>query len=201
MVEEFVDDEFIEEEEGSSNRTVALAAAALAGLFVLILLGTFAVSYMRRGEQRAQEAQIIAANATTEAHNRQVTQTVAAMQTEAARPTDTPTPTPTEIPPTATATFTPQPTDTPVVQAAAGDDDEDPDQLAAVDQTPTPVLAGTAIFAAGQLGATPTPISLAGPAPAAGGTLPQTGLETWGAIMAALAFLGLAFAARRLRTA
>jgi type II secretory pathway pseudopilin PulG len=199
MVEEFVDDEFIDEEEGNSNRTVVLAAAALAGLFILILLATFTVSYMRRGEQRAQISQIESANATTEAYNRQVTQTVAAMATEAARPTETPTPTPTEIPPTATATFTPEPTDTPVVQAPTGES-EDPDQVAAMDHTPTPILAGTSIFAPGQLGATPTPLALAGPG-SAGGTLPQTGLETWGAIVAALAFLGLAFAARRLRTA
>jgi hypothetical protein len=198
MAEEFVDDEFIEEEEGNSSRAVALAAAGLIGLFVLILLGTLALTYARRGEQRGQVAQIEAANATTEAYNLLVTQTVAAMETEAARPTDTPTSTPTEIPPTATPTFTPQPTDTPVVQAPAGD--EDADQLAAAEQTPTPVLAGTAIFAPGQVGATPTPLGLAGGAQTPS-TLPQTGLATSGAILAALAFLALAFAARRLRTA
>jgi hypothetical protein len=199
MAEEFSDDEFIEEEGGSSNRAVAVAAAALAGLFILILLGTLAVSYLRRGEQRAQTAQIESANATTEAYNLLVTQTVAAMETEAARPTDTPTPTPTEIPPTATATFTPQPTNTPVVQAAT-EEPEDPDELAAQDETPTPVLAGTSIFAPGQVGATPTPLGLAGPGTAVD-TLPQTGLETWGLIVAALAFVALVFAARRLRTA
>jgi LPXTG-motif cell wall-anchored protein len=199
MVEEFVDDEFIEEEEGGSNRAVAFAAVGLIGLFVLILLGTLMISFLRRGEQRAQVAQIEAANATTEAFNLQVTQTVAAMETEAARPTDTPTPTPTEIPPTATPTFTPQPTDTPVVQAPDDEAEDDPDQLAALDQTPTPVLAGTAIFGVGQAGATPTPLGLAaGQSPT---TLPQTGLETWGAILAGLAFLALAFAARRLRAA
>jgi cytoskeletal protein RodZ len=199
MVEEFVDDEFIEEEEGSSSRAVALAAAGLIGLFVLILLGTLVLSYVRRGEQRGQVAQIEAANATTEAYNLLVTQTVAAMETEAARPTETPTPTPTEIPPTATPTFTPQPTDTPVVQAPA-EDEESADQLAAAEHTPTPVLAGTAIFAAGQVGATPTPLGLAAPAQTPS-TLPQTGLQTTGAILAALAFLTLAFAARRLRAA
>jgi hypothetical protein len=200
MSEDFMDDEFVDEEGGGSNRAAMLAAAGLTGLFILTLFGILLVGLMRRGDNRPEIASIEATNAAVEAANLLVTQTVAAMATEAARPTNTPTPTLTPIPPTVTPTFTPQPTDTPVVQAPIDDDDdENDDGLAAGDQTPTPVLAGTSIFAGGQLGATPTPISGAG-APGTG-VLPETGLTAWVGLLMALLFMSLAFVARRLRTA
>ena len=79
----------------------AILLAALLGILVLAVLCTGAVFVLRDGDQveiSGTSTAIAQANATTLAQNAQVTQTIAAMETEAARPTNTPTNT--AIPPT-----------------------------------------------------------------------------------------------------
>lgn len=160
----------------------AILLAALLGIFVLALLCTGAVLFLRDGGDQAglnaTSTAIAEANATTLAQNARVTQTIAAMETEAARPTNTSTPTsePTE---TSTPTETPAPTETEVV--------------AEVDETPTPNLFGTSIFAGED---TPTPIAGGS---TGGGTLPDTGIGLGAALAIAVGLLFLVFVARRLR--
>ena len=164
----------------------AILLAALLGILVLAALCTGAVFVFRDGNQAeisGTSTAIAEANATTLAQNAQVTQTIAAMETEAARPTNTPTNTP--VPPTNTPapTNTLQPSPTAVLEGA--------------EATPTPSLFGTSIF-----GNTPTPISGTGGTGngTGGGTLPDTGIGVGTAVAIALGLLLLLFAARRLRT-
>lgn len=162
----------------------AILLAALLGILVLAVLCTGAVLFVRSGDQAdvsGTSTAIAVANATTIAQNEQVTQTIAAIETEQARPTNTPTNTP--VPPTDTPapTDTPQPSPTPVVEE--------------VEATPTPSLFGTSVF-----GNTPTPVSGAGDNGTGGGTLPDTGINLGTAVGLALGLLLLLFAARRLRT-
>lgn len=162
----------------------AIILAALLGIFVLALLCTGAVLFLREGDQAgvsATSTAIAEANATTLAQNARVTQTIAAMETEAARPTNTSTPT-TEPTATATTTDTPEPTATEVVAEA--------------EETPTPNLFGTSIFAGED---TPTPISGATTG-TGGGTLPDTGINVGTALAIAVGLLFLGLVARRLRT-
>lgn len=164
----------------------AILLAALLGILVLAVLCTGAVLFVRSDGQAdvsGTSTAIAVANATTIAQNEQVTQTIAAIETEQARPTNTPTNTP--VPPTDTPapTDTPQPSPTAVVQE--------------VEATPTPSLFGTSVF-----GNTPTPVSGAADngTGTGGGTLPDTGINLGTAVGLALGLLLLLFAARRLRT-
>ena len=163
----------------------AILLAALLGILVLALICTGAVFLLRGGGQEdisATSTAIAEANATTLAENARVTQTIAAMETEAARPTETPTDTP--VPPTSTPTTTgtPSPTSTAVVTVT-------------VEATPTPNLFGTSIFG----GNTVTPLPGApGPGPGPG-ALPTTGISLGSALAAALGLLLLLILARRLR--
>lgn len=163
----------------------AILLAALLGIFVLALLCTGAVLFFRDGGDQAgvnaTSTAIAEANATTLAQNARVTQTIAAMETEAARPTNTSTPT-SEPTATATATQTPEPTETEVVAEA--------------DETPTPNLFGTSIFTGED---TPTPIA-GGATGTGGGTLPDTGIGLSAALALAVGLLFLGLIARRLRT-
>lgn len=161
----------------------AILLAALLGVLVLAVLCTGGVLFFRGDDDVADvggtSTAIAQANATTLAQNAQVTQTIAAMETEAARPTATATNTPQ---PTATTTNTPQPSPTAVIEEA--------------EATPTPSLFGTSIF-----DTTPTPIGGAGDGTGTdGGALPDTGIGLGAALAAALGLLVLLVGARRLRT-
>ncbi|MCP4426209.1 MAG: LPXTG cell wall anchor domain-containing protein [Chloroflexi bacterium] len=188
MTEDFI----IEEESGEdspSRRPFLIAVGILLTILILAIICSAATLSIRnnRGRSNGNAEQIAAReteNAAILANNEAVTATIAAMETEQALPTETPTAPATNTP---TPTNTPRPTNTPVVRPS-GDDE--------VTETPEPSSAdadGTAD--------TPTPIApLSG---TNGGSdddaLPQTGIETWGALVAGLALVAILFAARRLR--
>jgi LPXTG-motif cell wall-anchored protein len=209
MSEEFI----VEEEESRSSLPFLLTATGLVGLLLLIVLGTVGYSILRRGQRTDQVAAIEAANATTLAQNVQVTQTIAAMETQAALPpTATNTIAPTAVPPTATPPPTvtaPKATETPVVRP--------PEES---QTTATVNAAATSLFATALFNATPTAIAGAGGGATggatgggsgstagtggqtgggSGGALPQTGGSVWGVAGIALALIALLFVARRLR--
>ncbi|MFW5940235.1 MAG: hypothetical protein ACOC9C_00620 [Chloroflexota bacterium] len=164
----------------------AILLAALLGILVLAIICTGGVLFFRNGDQvevSGTSTAIAEANATTLAQNAMVTQTIAALETEAARPTNTPTNTPVPPTETPTATNTPEPSPTAVVEAP--------------EATPTPNLFGTSIF-----DNTPTPIAGAADdgTGTGGDTLPDTGIGLGPALAAALGLLFLLVVARRLRT-
>ena len=200
------DQDFITEESGSSP--FRMLAAALVGILLLAVLcvGGLALLNSRgdgsNGEQagfNATSTAIANINATTIALNENVTATIAAMETEAAMPTNTPTRTP--IPPTNTPipTNTAGPTDTPVVSE--------------VDETGTPDAVATSIFG-GTPGNTPTAIpggtggtggtgstgGTGGTGNTGGGTLPSTGFGIGEALLVAAILVMVFVAARRLRS-
>jgi LPXTG-motif cell wall-anchored protein len=195
MSEEFSDD-FVIEEEDTANRSFLIAAGSLIGVFILLAACLLVYVLMQRGEVQDEVAQIEAQNATTQAQNALVTQTVEALETQQALaeieserataeaeslmatqtveametmealPTETPTPTEVVQQPTSTATNTPVPT---LVLGGGGDGD------------------GT--------GALVTPIT-----PGAGETLPQTGISILGIAAVGLGLVAILIVARRLRT-
>jgi hypothetical protein len=185
-MEENMSDDFIIEEEsdGAANRRPFLVAVgALVTIFILASVCALGLLLSNRSSDRAQEiAAIETQNAVIAITNEAVTLTIAAIETEAARPTDTPQP-------TATSTSTPVPTDTPlptntrVIQPA----DEG---------TQTPSITGTTIFGDGAGVSTPTPIIASG----GDGALPQTGINTWGALVVAAILIVTVVTARRLRS-
>ncbi len=187
MTEEFILEED-DSEESSSRRPFQVAVGALLVIGVLAVACTGITLFLRgsAAERDGQVSEIETRNAIVAITNEAVTQTIAAMQTEEARPTDTPELTPTNTA-TPIATDTQVPTNTPVVQQAE-------DEGAA-----TPSLFGTSAFAAGAGDATPTPLGALGNG-SSDGTLPQTGVSTWGATVAALLFIGIFAVARRLRS-
>lgn len=181
---------------GSSSNRPFLTAVGLLLLVFILAAGCGAFSLFSRGSGDQQ----VVANATVSAietrnaivavTNEAVTQTIMAMETEAARPTETPTlpPTATEPPP---ATETPEPpTPTPVVpegEVVGEDGAED-----------APPAEGTTTFDPTD-DSTPTPIPvLTGNDK---GALPDTGIDTWGAMLLGLALVAVLFMARRLRRA
>lgn len=186
-------DDFIYEEEvdsaGSSNRRPFLVAVGvLLTIFVLAVICS-ATLLLTRDDGSGGNAEEIAAietqNAVIAVTNAAVTQTIAAMETEAARPTETPPPPPTNTP---RPTNTPLPTDTPVVQAAEEDE-----------ATATPDILATGTAAADSEANTPTPIAALNGSSGGDGALPQTGIETWGVLVAAFVLIGAFIGARRLR--
>jgi outer membrane biosynthesis protein TonB len=193
MAEDFADD-FIDEEEGGSRRPFWVLAGLLSFLLVAtiacILIYVFVLSD-RNGQPDQRVAEIVLTNEAIATANAFVTQTVAAQQTEAARPTDPPTATPTPPPPTPTTPPTPAPTETPVVQPPEdenGDDNDlDEDEAEEIAPQPTPIFPG-----AGVATATPVPGTTA---------LPDTGLELWMIPLAVFGLLLVLLAARRLRMA
>jgi LPXTG-motif cell wall-anchored protein len=194
MSEEFSDD-FVIEEEDTANRSFLIAAGSLIGVFILLAACLLAYVLMQRGQVQDEVAQIEAQNATTQAQNALVTQTVEALETQQALieieaenataeaeilmatltveametlealPTETPVPTEVIQQPTPTATNTAIPT----LVLGGGDGD------------------GT--------GALATPIT-----PGAGETLPQTGISVLGIAVAGLGLVAVLIVARRLRT-
>jgi hypothetical protein len=151
----------------------AILVAALLGILVLALLCTGGALVIRERGQAddigATSTAIAIANATTLAQNARVTQTIAAIETEAARPTSTSTSTPTPTnTATATATATLEPTATAVAAEPEGE------------ETPTPNFFVTSIFEGTPTGATAAAPSTGGTGAGTGtgtggGTLPQTG--------------------------
>ncbi|RMG91756.1 MAG: hypothetical protein D6706_17855 [Chloroflexi bacterium] len=179
-----MEDEFMVEEGESSRRPFLIAVGALLTIFILAAVCSAAILLSRQNANRnAQIAAIETENAIIAVTNEAVTLTVAAMQTADARPTDTPTPTATLTP---SPTFTNTPTSTPVVAQA--------ETLQEEEATPTPNLSGTSVFETQEEESTPTPI-----AAFAEEELPQTGIGTWGALVAAFILVMALVAARRLR--
>ena len=188
-------EDFIYEEEtdsgGSANRRPFLTAVGiLLTIFVLAVICS-ATLLLTRGSGDGGNTQEIAAietqNAVIAVTNAAVTQTIAAMETEAARPTNTPQPPPTNTP---RPTNTPLPTNTPVVQQA----EEEPTG------TPTADLSGTSVFSGGAGSNTPTPIAALNGGSGSDSSLPQTGIETWGILVAAFGLVAVLVIARRLRS-
>jgi cytoskeletal protein RodZ len=183
MSEDFSEDFVVEEEEEGANRSFLILAGALIGVFILIVGCVLVYLLLQRGDRQDAIAKIESENATTEAGNLLVTQTVQALQTEAARPPDTPT---TE--PTVTATATPVlPTNTPVVQQTEAAETEEP----ATSPTATSSQVG---------GGSIAPTTVPGNSGGGGDTLPQTGLSAWTLVIGAIGLLALLLVARRLRT-
>ncbi len=190
-------EDFIYEEEtdsgGSPNRRPFLTAVGiLLTIFILAVICSATMLLTRDnggGSDSEQIAAIETQNAVIAVTNAAVTQTIAAMETEAARPTDTPQPPPTNTP---RPTNTPLPTNTPVVQPA----EEEPTSTATVD------LSGTSTFSGGSGNNTPTPIAAlsGGNGSGTNDSLPQTGIETWGIILAAFGLIAALVVARRLRS-
>lgn len=198
-------EDFIIEEEGStsgssSSRPFLIAAGVLTVTLIIaaICAGVFLFGGNGNGQQIADAditatvAVVLTENAMIAVTNTAVAVTIesmtqeaiAAMTQQALVPTNTPAPTNTPVP-----TSTPVPTDTPVV-ATGGD------------ETPEAGAEGTREFVPGDADSTPTPIAVAGGSgtgTGGTGTLPDTGLETWGVLLAALALIGVFVAARRLR--
>jgi len=180
-------DDFIVEEE-SSNRTFLYIAGGM-GVFVVVgIIAIIIVALTRGGNGDNGNNEIAVMNQTIEAQNVLVTQTIEAMQTEAAY-TPTPTPVPPTPLPTAIPSFTPTPapptfTPTSVAQTA----------------TPEVTLDEGGEGTGGQVG-TPT---AAGPTPTVGpggGQLPAGGVGMWGAVLGAFVLLAVIVLARRLRPA
>lgn len=178
---------------GSPNRRPFLTAVGiLLTIFILAAICSATLLLTRDnggGDDSEQIAAIETQNAVIAVTNAAVTQTIAAMETEAARPTNTPSPPPTNTP---RPTNTPLPTNTPVVQPA----EEELTSTATVD------LSGTSIFSGGSGDNTPTPIAAlnGGNGSGTNDSLPQTGIETWGIILAAFGLIAALVVARRLRS-
>lgn len=221
MSEEFI----IEEEEQSGGRSRSFITA-LGALVVLLVAGVaclgLAIAFRSNGagttDGEVTEADLAitatiqfieTANAEIAAQNISVTETLAARATQDAQPTETATPTETAIPPTATATATVAPTETPVVSDGDGDGtpegegtpadgDGTPEGGGETDATATVSVLTTPI--SGGDAATATPVVVTGGGDNGTGTLPQTGVSPWGAIVAGLALVLVLFGARRLRS-
>lgn len=197
---EFDDDS--QTQEGSSGRSPFVILVVIL-LIILILASIFTVSLLNgRNQDNGQEAAAIeATNAVIAVTNEAVNQTIAAMEAEASRPpteTATPTPAVTDEP---TETPIPSPTNTPTtVPAEAGDDDDDSTETvdATVDGS-NETITNTTDVDNGTVTVDSTP-DAAFDTSGTDSTLPQTGLDTWAAILLAVFFIGLVIASRRLRS-
>jgi hypothetical protein len=203
MTEDFIYEEEVDSGGSSNRRPFLTAVGILVTIFVLAVICSAAL-LINRGRENgdgdgasAQVAAIETQNAVIAVTNAAVTQTIVAMETEAARPTETPVPPPTNTP---KPTNTPQPTDTPVVQQAEDDAaasataaslESTSGEAAEEDSTPTPIAALSSGDSSG---------SSTGSDSSSDDTLPQTGIETWGIFVAAFGLIAALVAARRLRT-
>lgn len=193
------------EGEASRDNSPFYKAAGLLILIFLLSLLCGGISYATRGgggdetasgsdgnsEQSAEIAAIETQNAVVAVTNAAVTQTIIAMETEAATtptpaipPTNTPMPEPTE---------TAVPTTTPLFQEAT----PDPNGDGTGDN-------GDGTGDNGDGVNTPTPIpglSSGSGNSGSGGTLPQTGIGAWVVALAALGLIGLFMGARKMRHA
>ncbi len=214
MQDDYIEEDFLEEENSSNRRPFLMAVGVLVTLFILMGVCTaFFLINNRAAEDRAEEvAAIETRNAETEASN--IATSVAATDTAAAIPTEPPEPTGTPTATSAPATETPTPTNTPVVEdttdeeavigAGDGEADEGEETDAAADETDGTGAEedGAAEGDTADEDATPTPISALSETGdgSNGEALPQTGLDTWGVVLAAFVLVGLLLFARRLRT-
>lgn len=193
-----MNDEFhVDEEEGggtTGNRTFNILAGVATAVLLLGLICIAAVLFLRPQDTTDEEAVAmrLTENAIIAVTNEAVTRTLEAMATEDARPTDTPTNTPEPSP-----TNTPEPTETPVLLPV--DEEEDLDEE---DELVTPDSLATAIAeaeAADDDAVAGTPVPAVTPGTTVD-TLPDTGIDTWGAILLAFLLVGMFMAARRLRS-
>ena len=199
MSEEFSDDFVIEEDE-SANRSFLIAAGSLIGVFIILAACLLSYVLLQRGQVQDEVSQIESQNATTEAQNALVTQTVVAMETqsveaeiEAEAAEIATVEAESEL---ATASFeqlltqeAQVPTDTPVPTEVV----QQPE--AAATETPMPTLVVGGDGTGSGTGGLATPI-----APGAGETLPETGIGVWGIAVAGFGLLAVLVFARRLRT-
>lgn len=209
MQEDYIEEDFLEEESPSNRRPFLVAVGVLVTLFILMGACTaFFLVNNRAAQDRAQEtAAIETRNAETLASN--AATAIAATEAAAVAPTNTPEPTvaPTNTPEPATLT----PTSTPVVDSGAEEaatteaSTGDGETATAEAGDGTAVATSEAIITdgGGDSGeATATPISaLSDTSDGTNDALPQTGLDTWGILVAALVLVGVLIFARRLRTA
>ena len=214
MQEDYIEDDFLEEESSSSSRPFLVAVGVLVTLFILmgactaIFLANNRAAEDNRAEVSARETR----NAETEATN--IALLAGATDTAAAMPTDTPvpssTPTGTPEPPTVTPTNTPVVEDTSEEDALAeledgsdvdgAEDGETGEGTVTDGESDTSDIGDGSDVADGD--STPTPISALSETGDSGNgdALPQTGLDTWGVVIAAFVLVGLFIFARRLRT-
>ena len=203
--EEYIEDDFLEEERSSNRRQFLIGVGVLVSLFILMGACTaFFLVNNRAAESRAAESAVIETrNAETLASN----SATAAAATDVAAAAPTNTPEPTAVSTETAEPNTPTPTNTPVVDAEAeveADAANDNTNEAAEDITGTPGSEngtdGTKDDGSAD-DATPTPLSaLSETGDGSGDALPQTGLDTWGIVVAAFVLVGLFIFARRLRT-
>ena len=116
MQDDYIEEDFLEEEESSNRRPFLMAVGVLVTLFILmgICTAVFLVNNRAAQERDEEIAAIETRNAETEASN--AATAIAATETAAAIPSETPVPTeaPTDTP--APVTETPTPTNTAVVE-------------------------------------------------------------------------------------
>jgi hypothetical protein len=212
MQDDYIEEDFLEEENSSNRRPFLMAVGVLATLFILMGLCTafFLINNRAAEDRNAEVAAIETRNAETEASN--AATAIAATETAVAIPTEPPIPTeaPTDTPAPATLT----PTSTPVVEDTTdeeavigtgdgdGDDEGEETDPAAEGTDETDAEAGSGDGDEVDEDATPTPISALSETGdgSNGEALPQTGLDTWGVILVAFVLVGLFVFARRLRT-
>lgn len=204
-----MEEDFIEEnadEGGSSRRPFLVAVGVLLTIFVLAAACSSVMLLTRGDDQPEVDPEAVAAiytrNAETAATNTAVAMTIAAMETEAARPTDTP------EPPTATNTATPPPTETtaptntPVIaketEKATSETLETIIAEATTENTPTPIAVSENNTGSSDNGGSTS--GNTGGVNNGEGSLPQTGIDTWGAVVVAALLIVVLFAARRLRS-
>jgi len=200
------------DDEGSRDNSPFYKAAGLLVFIFLISLLCGGISYATRGgndnttdsdknsEQSEEIAAIETQNAVVAVTNAAVTQTIIAMETEAAT---TPTP---AIPPTNTPALEPTntiiPTATPLFQETTPDPNGDgSDNANGGDNTGD--NGGDNSSSVGDGVSTPTPIPGLGSGSGnnGSGTLPETGIGAWVAALAALGLIGLFMGARKMRHA
>jgi hypothetical protein len=211
----------------SGRRPFLILAGALVTVLILASVCTFYV-YTNQSQDGGAALQTRESdNATAIANNVMVAETIAAMETEAALPpTETPPP-PATFTPEAPPTDTPAPTETPVVsqtgegETGTGEAEVTGDETAVAGETgaeatvegetsaetdDTTVETDTTTddtSATGVVSSDGTDNGRSDPALSTDNSeaaLPQTGLETWSAILIALFLVGVVIAARRFRS-
>lgn len=214
MQEDYIEEDFQDEESSSNRRPFLIAVGVLVTLFILMGACTAFFLFNNRAAERSEQASIIETrNAETLAAN--AATAIAATETAASAPTNPPQPTtaPTNTPEPATVT----PTNTPVVDAEeeedaltdasgeeGGEGTVEAGEGTAVSDSGAIITEGDATAEGSAAGedATPTPMSaLSDTSDGTDNALPQTGLDTWGVVVAAFALVGLLIFIRRLRTA
>lgn len=128
MEDEFIEDDYLEEDEGSgsSSRPFLMAVGALVTVFILAAVCTlaFLMARNRSAVDTAQVAAVETQNAETLAFNGTVTRQIAETETAQAMPTDTPTLPATNTSTPEAATETPEPTNTRVLDSIVGEGEE-----------------------------------------------------------------------------